>query len=498
MASRITAIQSGISGLDDLLHGGFVAGRMYLVHGKPGTGKSLLGMHFLEAGLENDETVLFIHGEESRAEILANGAEVDIDITGAEFLDLGPDSDFFTEDDTYDLVHPSDIEQERYSQDIHDAIREIDPTRVVVDPITQLRYVEANDYQFRKRLLSFMRFLKQREITVVVTATPSSDQKYDTEIRSLSDGIVEVTRGTGGRRIKVAKHRARGQMEGDHGMEIRDTGIDVFPDLVPEQYERSFDLRRVQSGIPELDDLLGGGFERETVTFISGPTGAGKTTTGTQFLAQAADDGIRSTVYLFEENIETFVHRSKSIGIPIDKLREEGILSVTEVEPLTLSSEEFAHMVERDVDERGSEIVMIDGIDGYTMSIQGEERSLVRKLHALTRLLKNRGITVLVTNEIPEITGISTATSTSLSYVADSIMFVSYVELNGNLRKVVGVLKKRTGGFEHTLREFEIRPDGIHVGEPLSGLHGILQGPLKSGRRAAPSGTSDDVPTSTC
>lgn len=171
MASTITPINSGVSGLDEILHGGFVEGRMYLVHGQPGTGKTLLGMHFLEEGLENDETVLFIHGEESREEILANGFAVDTDISGAEFLDLGPESDFFIEDDSYDLVEPSDLERDRYTKKIYEAIEEIDPSRVVVDPISQLRYVEANEYQFRKRILAFMRFLKQHEITVVVTAS---------------------------------------------------------------------------------------------------------------------------------------------------------------------------------------------------------------------------------------------------------------------------------------------------------------------------------------
>lgn len=476
MEHHATPVSSGVDGLDDILHGGLVPGRMYLVHGQPGTGKTLLGMHFLEEGLTGDETVLFIHGEESRDEILANGAAVDIDVTGAEFLDLGPDSDFFTEDYSYDLVDPSDIEQERYTQDIHEAIREIDPDRVVVDPLTQLRYVEANDYQFRKRILAFMRFLKQHEITVVATATPTAQQEYDREIRSLSDGIVELTRGDGGRRIKVSKHRALGQREDDHGMEIRGNGLEVFPQLVPDRHEHPFEPNQIQFGIDELDELVGGGFNQRTVTFISGPTGAGKTSTGTQLLVQAAESDLNSALYLFEEDIETYEHRSESIGMPVSAMREDGSLSVTEIEPRTFSGEEFAHMVRAQVDQQQTDIVMIDGIDGYTTSIRGDENDLVRKLHALTRYLKNRGVTVLITNEIPEITGISSATSNNLSYVADNLMFLSYVEIDGSLRNVVGMLKKRAGGFEHNLREFEITADGIRVGESLTGLHGILQG----------------------
>lgn len=217
------------------------------------------------------------------------------------------------------------------------------------------------------------------------------------------------------------------------------------------------------------------------MTFVSGPTGAGKTSTGTKLLANAAANGHRSAMYLFEEDEGTFAHRSEAIGMPVSRLREEGMMEPIEVEPRTLSSEEFAHMVEAQVDQHGTDIVMIDGIDGYTTAIQGDEDELIRKLHALSRHLKNRGVTVLITNEIPEITGISSATHTNLSYVADNIVFLSYVEMDGSLRKVVGVLKKRSGDFEHNLREFEITPDGIHVGESLTGLYGILQGTPRTG-----------------
>lgn len=482
MQNYVSPIRSGIDGLDDILRGGFASGRMYLVHGKPGTGKTLLGMHFLQEGLEDGETVLFIHGEESRSEILSNGAAVGVDVAGAEFLDLGPDSDFFTEDYSYDLVDPSEIERERYTQDIYEAIREIDPDRVVIDPITQLRYVEADEYQFRKRILSFMRFLKERDVTVLTTATPSSDHVYNTEIQSLSDGIVELSRvGEHGRRIEVTKHRALGQLEGRHGMEIRDGGIEVYPRLVPSQQDRPFEPEHLQFGIPELDDLTGGGFDQGTVTFISGPTGAGKTTTATQLLANAAAEGHRSAVYLFEEDVHTFEYRSESIGLPVREMQSNGMLSVNEVEPRTHSSEEFAHMVKSQVTDEGADVVLIDGIDGYTTAIQGDEKQLIREYHALTRYLKNEGVTVVTTNEIPEITGISSATDSNLSYVADNIMFVSYVEMDGSLRKVVGVLKKRSGDFEHNLREFEIAGDGIRVGESLTGLYGILQGTPQSG-----------------
>ena len=476
MSAEISSLSSGVASLDTILHGGYIVGRLYLVRGQPGTGKTLTGMHFLEEGITRGETVLFIHGEESEAEILANANQFDIDLSEANFLDLGPESEFFTESKSHDLVDPSDVDRDQHTESIYNAIAEINPSRVVIDPITQMRYVEASEYEFRKRILAFMRFLKGRETTVLATTTPAENQQFDVEMQSLADGVIEMERGEGGRRIDIAKHRGYGQADGDHGLEIRSQGLEVFPALIPEQRNRSFDPSQLSSGIEQLDTLIGGGIEEDTVTIISGPTGVGKTTTGSLFLSEAAKGGKNVTLYLFEENEETLTYRLNDLGIPITELREKGTLRVREVEPLALSAEEFATMVRSDIDENGTEIVMIDGIDGYTMALQGKEEELVRKLHSLTRVLKNRGVSVFITDEISTITGVTSATSSNLSYIGDNILFLSYMEMDGELHKVIGALKKRAGGFEQTLREFEISDDGIFVGEPLSGVSGIIDG----------------------
>ncbi|MFT4947044.1 MAG: circadian clock protein KaiC [Natronomonas sp.] len=475
---RLTQISSGVSGLDSLLNGGFIDGRLYLVIGPPGTGKTTLGIEFLRAGLDADESVLFIHGEESEADLRANANALGIDVTAASFLDIGPESEFFNGSQSYDVVRPQDVADENLISDVRTAIEDRDPDRVLIDPITQFQYIEPNEYQFRKRIISFARFLKSRGTTVLATKTPSG--QMDTQLRSLSDGVVNLAyeQEEAGRRISVPKHRGVGQRDGTHGFEIRDGGAEVYPALLPDQHRRAFEPTRLSSGIDNLDSLLGGGIERGTVTIISGPSGVGKTTMATEFLHSAATNGDAALGYLFEESLETFTYRAETFGIGITGLREAETLMIEEVTPLSLSSEEFARRIKTQVESNSPELVVIDGIAGYRTAIKGTDATvdLRRRLHALTQYLTNMNTSVILLDQRSELMGLPQATSTNISYIADNIIFQNYLELEGELQRVVGVLKKRVGGFETVPRRFRITPDGLEIGEPLTGTHNALDG----------------------
>jgi circadian clock protein KaiC len=257
-------------------------------------------------------------------------------------------------------------------------------------------------------------------------------------------------------------------------MRLTKNGIRVFPRLVSEAYGRKFTVEAIPSGIPELDELLHGGLERSTITIISGPTGVGKTTLGLQFMKEIAGRGERSVVYTFEEWEETLLRRSASINIPVQNMVERGTLSVVQVEPLSYSPDEFARMVRQDVEENNTKMVMLDSISGYKLSLRGDK--LVTHLHALCKYLQNNGVAVLLVNEVEYITGDFRATDYGVSYMADNIIFLRYLEMEGELHRAIGVLKKRLTDFEKTLREFEITRYGIKVGKPLSNLRGILSG----------------------
>jgi circadian clock protein KaiC len=474
MTDGWTRTSTGIPGLDELLEGGLPAGRAYVLRGPPGTGKTIVGLHFLTAGLDAGETSLFVGFEEPTEDIERNAASLGFDLDGVDILDLSPTADRFLEDRSYSAFEPAEVEGHEPAERIVEAVREHDPDRVVIDPLTQFRQLAPDDYQFRQEMASLTAFLKHGGITALYTTQPTASRPDD-DLQFLGDGIITLSRPETGRRIEVEKLRGSPFRGGSHAMRIDGEGVHVFPSLVPGDYDRDFTSETVSSGVEALDDLLWGGFERGTVSVITGASGVGKTTTGTHFLTEAARRGDRSTIYLFEESAQQFRQRSEAIDLPVNEMVERGTLSLAEIEPMNLSADEFAHKVRTDVAERGTEVVMIDGTAGYRLSLRDED-GLTEHLHALCRYLRNVGVTVILIEEQSEIAGDFSTTEENISYLADTVLFLRYLELSGEIRKSIGVLKKRLSGFEPTLRELSIDEDGLRVGDPMTDLRGILTG----------------------
>ncbi len=467
-------VSTGVTGLDEVLEGGLLPGRTYLVRGGPGTGKTTLGLHFLTTGAAKGEKTLFVTLGEPEVEIRKNAEALGIDLSGVSFLDLSPTPEFFVEVQTYDLFSPAEVEREPTTKKIVEVVEKLQPSRIFVDAMTQFRYLTTDPYQYRKQVLSFLRFLVEKGATVMFTSEGSVEAP-DEDLQFLSDGVIHLEFMPEGRTITVTKFRGSDFRSGRHALKLSDSGIEVFPKLVPEvHWKRFIAHKRISSGVPELDELMHGGLERGTVTIITGPSGAGKTTLGLQFMKEAASRGERSVVYTFEEEPEIMISRCEAIKISAKAMIDLGMLSIVRVEPLRYSTHEFAHLVRREVEQDNARIVMIDSIAGYRLSVRGED--LTAQVRSLSKYLANMGVTVLLINEVEQVTGEFSPTMLGISYLADNIIFIRYLEVRGELRKAIGVLKKRLSDFEKTLREFEITNSGIKVGKPLSNLSCILSG----------------------
>lgn len=466
-------VSTGIAGLNEVLYGGLIPRRAYLIRGGPGSGKTTFGLHFLTTGAAHGEESLFITMGEPEDELLANAMELGFDLTHVHMLDLSPSAEFFTQMQTYDIFSPAEVEREPVTQRILEQIEQIHPKRVFVDAMTQFRYLSTDAFQFRKQVLSLLRFLVEQGATVCFTSEGSSEAPDD-DLQFMADGVINLESSSDNRILTISKLRGSDFRGGVHAMRLTSHGVEVYPRLVPEQHEQKFVQEILSSGVPELDELLHGGLERGAISMISGPTGVGKTTLGVQFMKEAAGRGERSVVYTFEEQLETILRRCESLNIPVRAMIEQETLSVVPIEPLHFAPDEFATMVRREVEERHTRIIMIDSVAGYRVSLRGEDA--VTHLHALAKYLQNMGVAVLLINEITSIAGEFQVSEIGASYLADNIIFLRYLELGGEIRKVIGVLKKRLSSFERAMREIEMTRYGIKVGKPLTNLQGILSG----------------------
>lgn len=466
-------VSTGIEGLDEILEGGLVAQRAYLVRGGPGTGKSTLGLHFLTAGANAGEKALFITLSEPEQQVRNNAESIGLNLKNVRLLDLTPSPEFFSEDQSYDVFSPADVERGPTTEKITAEVEKLKPVRVFLDSATQFRYLTPDAFQFRKQVLSLSRYLTGQGATVILSSEGSSEAPDD-DLQFLCDGVINLNFPADGRNISVTKFRGSGFHSGQHSMRIGEKGIEVFPRLEPDKYHREFTAESLAFGVSELDKILHGGLERGTVTIVSGPAGVGKTTLGLQFLKEAASRGERAVAFSFEEGMETMLRRTDDIKIPIRSLVDRGTLSLIEVESLYYSTDEFASIIKKEVEERHTKVIMLDSTSGYNLSLASKD--LAGNLYSLCRYLKNMGVTTVLISEVESITGEFRATEAGISFLVDNIVFLRYVETSGELRRTIGVLKKRTSDFDKTLCEFEITRRGIRVGKALTMMGGILGG----------------------
>lgn len=477
MASQTSRdrVRTGIDNADTVLHGGLLPESATLVRGSPGAGKTIFGLHFLAADLGDDADRLYINLGEPSSYLQDTASSFGIDIDAVEFLDLSPSASEFEGDSTYEIFHPDEVESSSLVEGIRERVEAVEPDRVLIDPVTELRYLTRDDHQFRSQVLALIDYLKDQGATVVLTsqAAPSIP---DDDLQFLVDGVVNLGIDADRRTLEVTKFRGSGAMRGRHTVTISDDGLSVWPRLDPDRDGRKQTLATLPSGVPELDKLLNGGLTSGTITFFSGPTGVGKTTTGLHFMKEAAGRDKRSVVYSFEEGRRTMIERAAAVNIPVQSMIDSGKLVVEEIAPDQLSMDEFTSKIVTEVEEEGTEIVMIDGVTGYERALRGTADDPARDLIKIGRYLRNMDVTGIITNEVHQITGEFRATEQNVSHLADSIVILRHVEYKGELRKVIGVLKMRTSDFEKGLRTLQITEYGLTVGEPLSEMRGILTG----------------------
>jgi circadian clock protein KaiC len=472
-------LHTGVEGIDVILNGGLIPCKTYLLRGGPGTGKTTLGIHYLVEGVKYGEKSTLITLTENKDKLISDFNNRNFDLNNIHFIDLTPSSELIEDNQNYSVFPVEEVEKKPIIEKIIDELKKSSADRVYFDGLTQLRFLAKNNFEFRNEILSLIQFAVDKKMTLLISSEANKNRPDD-DLQFMTDGVIDLSFVNNNRRyINISKFRGSDFISGKHSLKLTKEGIKVFPRLRLKENKYDYNNKIISSGISEIDKLLNGGLEKGTTTVISGASGVGKTTLGLQFLQSASKREERSVVYTFEEDDKTLLKRAESINISLSNMINKDKLKIKKVDPLEFTPGEFTHLLIKEAEKNNTQTIMLDSVSGYKLSFAGlsEDRNeIIRNLHALTNYLNNKGITVLVINEIDNITGDFKATELGISYLADNIMFLRYLEFQGELKKAIGVLKKRLSDFEKQLREFKITNQGIKVGKPLNQLRGILTG----------------------
>lgn len=495
MAESSNRSNTGVPGLDDILQGGLPTGEMYLLEGDPGTGKTTIAMQFLLEGVRRNEPVLYISLSEPDQELRKSAASHGWDFSAVPVIEFVPDEATLGVDEQYTVFHPTEVELSGTIDRMTAEVEQRKPTRLIIDSLSELRLLAADNIRYRRQLLALKRFFAGRKTTVLMLDDRTADG-HDRQLQSIAHGVIRLeklarTFGTTRRQIEIIKLRGSTFREGFHDYGIQHEGVVVYPRLIAAEHGMPFDHTSVQSGIPELDALFGGGVPRGSSTLIIGPTGSGKSSIAMQYACTAAARGERAIVYAFDEVLRTARQRAEGLGLDIGTELERGTLAMSQIDPAELSPGEFIWQIRNDVEQKNTQVVVIDSLNGFLNSMPGEN-DLLLHLHELLAFLNQKGVVTLLIMTQHGLVGTMQA-QVDVSYLADTVLLLRYFEASGRIRQSLAVLKKRAGNHERTLRELSFTSGRIQVGEALQDFQGVLTGvPNFVGKQAVPS-TSKDI-----
>lgn len=376
------------------------------------------------------------------------------------------------------MLYSSDLELGETVRLILKAVERTNPALVVLDSLSEIRLLAQGSLRYRRQLLALKHYFAKRGTTVLMLDDLTTDA-LDKTAHSIAHGVIRLEElapnyGSDRRRLKVMKYRGQAYRGGYHDFVIETGGVRVFPRLVSAEHRVRHDVRTLQSGVRELDDLLGGGIDTGTSSLVLGPAGAGKTVLTFQYAIAALRRGEKVAIFVFDEELGITLRRSKGMGMDLEPYRKEGTLRLEQLDAAELSPGEFSSRVRSCVVDHGVGIVIIDSLNGYRAAMP-EEQSLLLHMHELLQYLNRQGVSTFLTVAQHGLVG-DMQTPVDVTYLADTVVLMRYFEAQGRVRRAVSVVKKRTGSHEDTIREFQVTSKGMSVGPVLRDFQGVLRG----------------------
>ncbi len=470
-----------IEGFDLIACGGLPRGRSTLVSGTSGSAKTVFAAQFLAAGIQKaGEAGVFLTFEEPAEDIRRNVRGFGWDVARWEadgkwaFVDASPRPG-------EDAVVAGDYDLGALLARVENAVRKTGATRVVVDSIGAAFLQLPDPGTVRRELFRLIAALKALGVTAVITAEREHDHGpvgRDGVEEFVSDNVVilrnSLEQEKRRRTVEILKFRGTQHQKGEFPFTVTsDQGVVIIPLSAIELKQRSSSVR-ITSGNAELDRMCGGGYFRDSVILLSGATGCGKTLITTEFIAGGVKAGERCLLFAFEESRDQLFRNAQGWGIDFARMEADGKLRVVCEYPEAASLEDHLIAMKRAIGEFSPGRVAVDSLSA--LERVASVKSFREYVIGLTSYIKDRELAGLFTATTANLLGGSSVTETHISTITDSIILLRYVEMYGEMRRGITVLKMRGSMHDKDIREFTIDDRGMHVGKPFRSVSGILSG----------------------
>jgi circadian clock protein KaiC len=474
----IRSLPSGVPGLDLVLGGGLPEYSFNLIAGGPGSGKTTLAhqIMFANATVERPALYFTVLGEPAikmlRYQRLFSFFDSNLAGSAIQFINLSAE---VMERDLGEVLQRIVSETERANP----GIVVVDSFRTIAGQPTGSALSEKFDLdQFIQRLAQH---LTTWEVTSFLIGEYATEEQRN-PVFTVADGVFWLTQATDRnsvvRKLQVVKARGRAHMPGLHTFKMSGDGLQIFP-RIPEQTGKRAPQRneRLSTGVPELDQMMGGGVISGDAVMLTGPAGSGKSTVATQFMVAGLEEGESGVIAIFEEYPEEYLARANARNPKIGQMIEAGKLQLIYLRPLDLSVDEALAAILEAVERLGASRVVIDSLSGFEVALAPTFREDFRdSFYRLVGTLTATGVTVFMTAEVAE--GFSDArfTTEKVSFITDEIIIQRYIEMEGELRRVMAVIKMRGSEHSHEFRTYNVTGGGVSVGGALTEYDCIITG----------------------
>jgi circadian clock protein KaiC len=473
----IRSLPSGVPGLDSVLGGGLPEYSFNLIAGGPGSGKTTLAHQIMFANASAERPALYftVLGEPTlkmlRYQRQFSYFKPELAGSAIQFINLSAE---VMEGNLGEVLKRIVSEIERAKP----GIVVVDSFRTIAGQIPSADVGAVDLDQFIQRLALH---LTTWEITSFLLGEYVAEEQRN-PVFTVADGILWLMQSTDRnsvvRKLQVVKTRGRAPMPGLHTFRITGDGLQIFPRIPEQTLKRELRKRERQpTGVPGMDEMIGGGIIAGDAVLLTGPAGSGKSTVAMQFMVAGLSKGETGVIAVFEEYPEEYLARASARNSDIAKMANAGKLEIIYLRPLDLSVDEALFSILEAVERLGARRVIIDSLSGFEVALAPTFREDFREsLYRLVGTLTATGVTVFMTAEVSEAFREARFTSENVSFITDEIIVQRYVEIEGELGRVMAIIKMRGSEHSHEFRSYEVTPKGVVVGGPLKDYDGIITG----------------------